>query len=95
MNTRRTKKTVNDAVRKRNIRRKRNTGNDAIIPATRSQASKSEGAIITASGKRIPARIDTICLHGDTPAAVAIAADVRRALQDSGVELAKFSGAVL
>ena len=54
-----------------------------------------EGAIITASGKRIPARIDTICLHGDTPAAVAIAADVRRALQDSGVELAQFSGAVL
>jgi UPF0271 protein len=52
-----------------------------------------EGAIITASGKRIETRIDTICLHGDTPTAVAIAAEVRRALKDSGVELAQFTGA--
>ena len=54
-----------------------------------------EGAIITESGKRIETRIDTICLHGDTPTAVAIAATVRQALQDSGVELAQFSGEVL
>ncbi|KIC36411.1 LamB/YcsF family protein [Leisingera sp. ANG-M7] len=54
-----------------------------------------EKAIITASGKRIPARIDTICLHGDTPAALAIAAAVRNALLGSGVRLAKANGAVL
>ncbi|MDE9449804.1 LamB/YcsF family protein [Aliiroseovarius sp. Z3] len=52
-----------------------------------------EGAIITESGKRIPTRIDTICLHGDTPAAVAIATKVRQALQDSGIGLAPFTGA--
>ncbi|WP_417523674.1 LamB/YcsF family protein [Marinovum sp.] len=52
-----------------------------------------EGAILTESGKRIETRIDTICLHGDTPTAVNIAAEVRRALQDSGVTLAKFAGA--
>lgn len=52
-----------------------------------------EGAILTESGKRIETRIDTICLHGDTPTAVRIAAEVRRALQDSGVTLAKFEGA--
>lgn len=51
-----------------------------------------EGAIITRSGKRIPTRIDTICLHGDTPAAVAIAAEVRRALEAEGIGLAKFAG---
>ncbi|MGY3439943.1 LamB/YcsF family protein [Marinovum sp. KMM 9879] len=49
-----------------------------------------EGAIITESGKRIPTEIDTICLHGDTPTAVRIAAEVRRALHDSGVTLARF-----
>ncbi|WP_293574950.1 5-oxoprolinase subunit PxpA [Phaeobacter sp.] len=54
-----------------------------------------EGAIITASGKRIETRIDTICLHGDTPTAVAIAAEVRRQLNDSGVQLATFAGAPL
>lgn len=50
------------------------------------------GAIITESGKHIPTRIDTICLHGDTPTAVSIAAGVRRALQKSGVELRQFAG---
>ncbi|OBY27865.1 LamB/YcsF family protein [Leisingera sp. JC1] len=54
-----------------------------------------EKAIVTASGKRIPARIDTICLHGDTPEALAIAAAVRNALLGSGVRLAKANGAVL
>ncbi|MCI2393742.1 5-oxoprolinase subunit PxpA [Aliiroseovarius sediminis] len=52
-----------------------------------------EGAIITESGTRISTRIDTICLHGDTPTAVSIAAEVRRALQDGGVTLAQFKGA--
>ena len=52
-----------------------------------------EGAIITKSGERIETRIDTICLHGDTPSAVSIAAEVRRALEQSGVTLARFAGA--
>ena len=52
-----------------------------------------EGAIITESGKKIPTRIDTICLHGDTPTAVKIAAEVRRSLENSGIQLAMFKGA--
>lgn len=51
------------------------------------------GAIITESGKSIPTRIDTICLHGDTPTAVRIATEVRRALRESGIKLAQFKGA--
>lgn len=51
------------------------------------------GAIITQNGARIPARIDTICLHGDTPSAVQIAEQVRGMLQDNGVTIAQFSGA--
>ena len=51
------------------------------------------GAIITESGKHIPTRIDTICLHGDTPEAVDIAKSTRRALEASGIVVTKFSGA--
>ncbi|KAJ04334.1 LamB/YcsF family protein [Sulfitobacter mediterraneus] len=50
------------------------------------------GAIITESGKHIPTRIDTICLHGDTAEAVAIAASVRRQLEAADVPLHRFDG---
>ena len=45
------------------------------------------GAIIADSGVRIPARIDTICCHGDTPEALEISAAVRSGLEEAGVEL--------
>jgi UPF0271 protein len=47
-------------------------------------------AIVTASGKEIPTRIDTICLHGDTPEAVDIARAVRRDLEAAGVTVTRF-----
>jgi 5-oxoprolinase (ATP-hydrolysing) subunit A len=50
------------------------------------------GAIITESGKHIPAQVDTICLHGDTAEAVQIAGSVRRQLEAAGVTLQPFSG---
>ncbi|WP_112322115.1 LamB/YcsF family protein [Oceanibium sediminis] len=53
------------------------------------------GAIITPDGTHVPARIDTVCLHGDTPEAVQIAARARAALEAAGVTLAPLSGARL
>jgi UPF0271 protein len=50
------------------------------------------GAIITATGAHLPARIDTICLHGDTPEAVAIATALRAALETAGFALRPFDG---
>ena len=50
------------------------------------------GAIITESGKHIETQIDTICLHGDTAEAVAIAGSVRKELESAGVTLAQFAG---
>ncbi|MFK7869743.1 MAG: LamB/YcsF family protein [Roseobacter sp.] len=50
------------------------------------------GAIITESGKRIETPIDTICLHGDTPTAVQIAASVRTTLEAAGVTVTRFEG---
>jgi len=53
------------------------------------------GAIITESGKTIPARIDTICLHGDTAEAVDIARTTRAALEAAGIAVSKFPGGSL
>jgi UPF0271 protein len=43
-----------------------------------------EGALVSVSGKRIPARIDSICVHGDEPTAVAVARAVRAGLERAG-----------
>ncbi|WP_413871244.1 LamB/YcsF family protein [Albidovulum sp.] len=61
---------------------------DPARAAARMVEMVQEGAIIAESGRRIPTRIDTICLHGDTPEAVEIARAVRAALEGAGVEVA-------
>jgi UPF0271 protein len=53
--------------------------------ARRVAAMVEEGAIITESGKRIPTRIDTICVHGDNAEAVALGGAVRAGLEAAGV----------
>ena len=53
--------------------------------AARVQAMVREGAIISTSGKRIPVAIDTVCVHGDNPAAVAMAGLVREKLEQAGI----------
>ncbi|MGD0635338.1 MAG: 5-oxoprolinase subunit PxpA [Beijerinckiaceae bacterium] len=50
-----------------------------------------EGAVIALSGKRIPVGIDSICVHGDTPDAVALAQAVRASLEAAGLTLRPFS----
>ncbi|GGE40002.1 UPF0271 protein [Primorskyibacter flagellatus] len=62
---------------------------DAALAGPRITEMVKEGAIITANGKRIPTRIDTICLHGDTPEAIDIAASVRDSLTAAGISLKK------
>ena len=54
-----------------------------------------EGAILAEDGSRIPTRIDTICLHGDTPEALDIARSVRASLTAAGIGLQRFAGAAL
>jgi UPF0271 protein len=58
---------------------------DAGEAAERVLAMVREGAIISVSGKRIPVAIDTVCVHGDNPAAVAMAAAVRNRLEQAGI----------
>lgn len=65
---------------------------DADIAGPRIADMIREKAIITESGKRIPAQIDTICMHGDTPEALGIARSVRTALEADGVVIKAFDG---
>ena len=46
------------------------------------------GEIESISGKRIPVKIDSICVHGDSPHAVAMADKVHEALVAAGVTIA-------
>ncbi len=63
---------------------------DAELAARRVLAMLEEGAITSVSGKKIPVRIDTICVHGDNPAAVAMARAVRDALEGAGLTVRPF-----
>ncbi|TNC29096.1 LamB/YcsF family protein [Amycolatopsis alkalitolerans] len=47
-----------------------------------------DGYVTTVSGKRVEVDADTVCLHGDRPNAVDIAAAIRERLDDAGVRVA-------
>src|ERR1700692_1613561 len=53
-----------------------------------------DGAVVSVTGKVIKMRTDTVCIHGDTPGAVDIARDLRKALKDAGIAVAPFKRAV-
>ena len=61
---------------------------DPQVAVERMTAMLRDGAIHCASGARIEARIDTICLHGDEPGAVAAARRLRAGLEAEGIAIA-------
>ena len=63
---------------------------DAEAAAARVLKTLQEKTITTVTGKRIPVEIDTICVHGDTPTAVAMAGAVRKSLEKAGYALKPF-----
>lgn len=65
---------------------------DPDLAARRMVEMVKAGAIITASGQQIATPIDTICMHGDTAEAVAIAKATRAALERAGIKIAQFTG---
>ena len=65
---------------------------DPEIVCARVLAMLRARAIITAQGKHIPVRIDTICVHGDTSGAVALARALHSAITASDIQLRAFAG---
>jgi UPF0271 protein len=53
----------------------------------RSVRLATEGTVVAISGEVVPVKADTLCLHGDTPDAVALASALRGALERAGVAL--------
>jgi UPF0271 protein len=47
-----------------------------------------DGQVVARDGTTFPVKVDTICVHGDTPGAAELAAAVRAALEDAGVTVA-------
>jgi UPF0271 protein len=50
------------------------------------------GAVIARDGTQVSVDAQTLCIHGDTPGAVKIAATVARTLRQAGIELRALSG---
>lgn len=53
------------------------------------------GAIITDDGTKLPTRVDTICIHGDSAKAVAFSSEVRKGLEAAGIAISQFDGTPL
>lgn len=64
---------------------------DPELAVSRTLAAVLEGTVLSITGKPIPARFDTICLHGDNPEAVNFARALRSALESEGIAIAAFN----
>lgn len=60
---------------------------DAEAAAARVVEIVQTGHVTSITGRRIPVRADTVCVHGDTADAVAMARTVRRRLEAAGFAL--------
>lgn len=60
---------------------------DPALAAERVLRMVEEQAVTSVNGRKIPVRIDTVCVHGDNPAAVAMAAQVRDRLVAAGIAI--------
>lgn len=58
---------------------------DAERIVERAVSMVKSGEVRTQSGETIALRVDTICVHGDTPGAAAIARVLRSGLQEAGI----------
>lgn len=66
---------------------------DAALAATRVLRMVQDQEVVTVTGKRLKVGIDTICVHGDNPAAVAMARTVRETLEKAGIAIRPFKAA--
>ncbi len=63
---------------------------DADPIAARVVAMVRTGTVEAITGTRVPLTVGSICVHGDTPGALAIAVRVRERLADNGIRIAPF-----
>lgn len=60
---------------------------DPALAAERSVRMVLDQELVSRTGNRLPCRVDTLCVHGDEPSALAVATAVRDALTAAGLRL--------
>ncbi|SKZ57940.1 LamB/YcsF family protein [Mycobacteroides abscessus subsp. abscessus] len=64
---------------------------DPTVVAGRVLRMVSDGVVDSVEGDTIRIDVDSVCLHGDSPAAVAMAVATRELLTAEGIEITPFS----
>jgi len=64
---------------------------DPMLIAQRVQDMVADGVVTASDGSTIAIAAESVCVHGDSPGAVAIAAAVRQQLTTAGIELEAFA----
>lgn len=64
---------------------------DVDLAAQRIVRALHDNEMISVTGNKVPVKIDTICVHGDTPTAVEMARQLRERLQKAGIELMAYT----
>jgi len=59
--------------------------------ATQAQVMATDGVVTTVDGTQVPCQVESICVHGDTPGAVALARWIRTSLEAAGHPVAAFA----
>ena len=65
---------------------------DPAVIASRVVRMATERHVVAVDGSVLPLAAESVCVHGDSPDAVAVARAVRTALEDAGVALRAFTG---
>ena len=65
---------------------------DPAVVGQRAVQMATDGVVVAVDGTRLRMPVESVCVHGDTPGAVAMARAVRAALESAGVVLAPFAG---
>jgi UPF0271 protein len=60
---------------------------DPLLAAERAVSMVRDATVVARDGSTISLKVDTICVHGDTPGAAELAAAVRARLEHAGVQL--------
>jgi UPF0271 protein len=61
---------------------------DPEVAAEQAVSVARDGFVTARTGVKIAMPVDTICVHGDTPSAIALVIEIRRQLEEAGVEVA-------
>jgi UPF0271 protein len=60
---------------------------DAAVVVDRAVRMVRDGVVLTSEGREIPLKVDTICVHGDTPGAPDLTRRIRAGLEAAGISV--------